>query len=61
MTQNIAFMHAYMILMSDTFDRVTDQVPLESNEIVPNYKQHMAGLTTISHSDLHVHLANNTF
>ena len=34
------------------FDRVIDQVPLESNDIVPNYKQHMAALPTVAHSDL---------
>ena len=47
--------------MSNTFDRITDQVLLKFNDIVPNYKQHMAGLTTVAHSDLHVLLANDTF
>ena len=58
---NIAYMHKYMILTSDTFDRITNQVLLKSNDIVPSYKQHMATLSTIAHSDLHVLLANDTF
>ena len=34
------------------FNHVNDQVPLESNDIVPNYEQHMTGLMTVAHSDL---------
>ena len=45
-------MHAYIILASDTFYRIIDQVSLKSNDIVPNYEQHMAALSTVSHSDL---------
>ena len=54
MTQNIAFMHAYIILTSDTFDRITHQVPLESNDIVPYYEQYVVALPIVAHSDLHV-------
>ena len=54
-------MHAYMILTSDTFDRITDQVPLEFDDNLTNYEQHIAALPRVAHSDLHVLLMNDTF
>ena len=61
MTQNTAYMHVYMILASDTFDRVINQVSLESNDNITNYEQHIAALLDVSHTDPHVLLTSNTF